>query len=547
MRNISILFIACFLLIPGMVSGQINDVAAELQTRSIAGKTAAGGNLPSILQQIRDLVPEIASPVPQPAEPATAEWRKAVDGQVQERRQIFIRRFSEAMAAFSSQKFSAARQLFVALHEDFPHASKPLYFSILCLKQEGEEKQAEQLARKFYKLLQLRQQREQFSLDLDADMAAMVGDTAAVSLDGMGRADAATRLEKLLERIRDLKPDISGIPDPLVEMNGADAKPAERLQHRIARGRRDDVRKGLQKGKKQLENQDLSGAFAAYAEVWNDHHNNLRAVYGMSLARKRQGRPDQAAELADGLLKILETRRTIRDLRDEMSPLLEVEDSGPLKVRFITYNVNFNSKPERVKKDVTVLAPRADVIMFQEAKNVRLRDFLGKEWVVHQVMKTDAEQGAAVAVRRSIIKQKLKEDLEFGVDNRGVKMHDRYMAWMDVELEGGRKLRLVSLHMPPKRFAQLQPPMVANLVKFVRSSPHPLVIGADWNFEVNKDPHGIQGKTGLKNRGLGIDGFYSSADVVHCQSMKKLTGLATVSDHKPVQMIARIKADSKKK
>jgi endonuclease/exonuclease/phosphatase family metal-dependent hydrolase len=210
-------------------------------------------------------------------------------------------------------------------------------------------------------------------------------------------------------------------------------------------------------------------------------------------------------------------------------------------VRFLTLNVDFNNTSNEIKADVQAVASYADVMMFQEAKTVTIDNFLGTAWTVYQVVdQGDAKRGSALAVRNSVINRKLGQGIVKGVDADGVEMLDRYIVWMDVELINGQVLRLMCLHMPPKRFDFKQPPMADSLVTLVNGTPYPVVVGGDWNYTVENDPYGIQRRTGLVPRGVGIDGFYRDRTVVKFTSMAELLSLNVNSDHDPVQMITSV-------
>lgn len=215
--------------------------------------------------------------------------------------------------------------------------------------------------------------------------------------------------------------------------------------------------------------------------------------------------------------------------------------ASALTVRFVTFNVNFNNSYAKIKADVQTVAPNGDIIMFQEAKGVTIDDFLDASWTVVQVVNQgDAKRGSAIAIRNSIMTQKIAQGLRFGVDSNGEQMLDRYIAWADVKLTNGQILRVMSLHMPPARYAYLQPIMADNLVTFMGETSYHVVVGADWNYTVTNDPYDIEGRTGLIPRGSGIDGFYRDNSVVKFTSLTKMTGLAINSDHDPVQMITSV-------
>ncbi len=215
--------------------------------------------------------------------------------------------------------------------------------------------------------------------------------------------------------------------------------------------------------------------------------------------------------------------------------------AAPLNVRFVTFNVDFSNSSAKVEADIAKIEPRSDIIMFQEAKNVTIDNFMDSDWTVYQVVNQgDAKRGSALAIRNSIMTELLATGLRFGVGRNGEDMLDRYIAWADVKLTNGRILRVMSLHMPPQRIAYLQPIMADNLKTFMDVTPYPVVIGGDWNFTVNNDPHGIRSANSLASKGVGIDGFYYKASIAEFVSINEMTGLNVESDHDPVQMISSV-------
>lgn len=212
-------------------------------------------------------------------------------------------------------------------------------------------------------------------------------------------------------------------------------------------------------------------------------------------------------------------------------------------IRFVTFNVNFGNTNAQIREDIRSLRPECDFMLLQEAKWVTVDNFLGNLWTVHQIVDSgDARRGSAIAVRNAAIKEILATGLQMGVPSNGEDMLDRYIAWMDVELNNGRRIRVMSMHMPPQRIEYLQPIMGDNLAAFVEQSPYPVLIGADWNFTVNLDKWGLRTKMGFISQGVGIDGFYYDPAGYTLTGIQALTSLNVNSDHNPVRMTASIGA-----
>lgn len=214
-------------------------------------------------------------------------------------------------------------------------------------------------------------------------------------------------------------------------------------------------------------------------------------------------------------------------------------------IRFVTFNVNFNNTNAQIRSDIRSLRSECDFMLLQEAKWVTVDDFLGNLWTVYQVVDSgDARRGSAIAVRNAAIKQILATGLELGVRSNGEDILDRYIAWMDVELNNSRRIRVMSIHMPPKRIEYLQPIMGDNLAAFVETSPYPVLVGGDWNFTVNLDKWGLRTKMGFISQGVNIDGFYYDPTGYTLTGIQALTSLNVNSDHDPVRMTALIGAPS---
>ena len=172
---------------------------------------------------------------------------------------------------------------------------------------------------------------------------------------------------------------------------------------------------------------------------------------------------------------------------------------------------------------------KADVLLVQEAKRVKARKVMSKEWGVNQDRSTEARAGSAVLWRRDALKA-TKSGLALGVEPGRAAMLTRYLSFTDVTIDGAR-VRMVSAHRPPKRFSYLWPAFDAHLVAFARRSKLPLVIGMDSNE--HGGPGGVAKATGMKwvaPKG-SIDGFLVSPGI----SVEKMWRLPKgSSDHQPV-------------
>lgn len=84
----------------------------------------------------------------------------------------------------------------------------------------------------------------------------------------------------------------------------------------------------------------------------------------------------------------------------------------------------------------------------------------------------------------------------------------RRFAWKDVETPDLGTIRVVSAHMPPLRMrGALYGVYALRLRMLLRSSPHPWICGADWNWLIHNDPARLESKLGAKFYGRRIDGW----------------------------------------
>lgn len=216
------------------------------------------------------------------------------------------------------------------------------------------------------------------------------------------------------------------------------------------------------------------------------------------------------------------------------------------QVRVVTANINFGLSPKTVRKDLARIRSNADVILVQEARDVRLRKLVPRDgWAVKQRTSSPAKRGSAVLVRRSIATSIGSLSLVRGVgaspcedidgDGRPDGIGTRYIARVNIGLVNGRTLKVASLHMPPKRcWGSVYDRMADNVVRMVKNTRGKLVLGADWNKIVRNDPNDINGRTGLKIRApRGLDGFYVRSSIPTTRARPLFD---THSDHDPVRM-----------
>ena len=178
----------------------------------------------------------------------------------------------------------------------------------------------------------------------------------------------------------------------------------------------------------------------------------------------------------------------------------------PPTLRFITQNLDFALSADKWNADIDALTDHAEVVFLQEAKDANVQQLIDQGWSVHQDTSSQDRAGSAVTWR---LDRATAADggLTLGVKPDGQKMLTRWIAWNDLLIDGQRKIRVVSVHLPPERYRSLYPEYARHLAEFAGQSPYPLVIGGDWNWQTANDPGGLAEKTGMRFVGYGIDGF----------------------------------------
>lgn len=230
--------------------------------------------------------------------------------------------------------------------------------------------------------------------------------------------------------------------------------------------------------------------------------------------------------------------------------------AAAVQVRLVTANLDFNISQAKVAADwKNEIAPNADIVFLQEAKNVKLASFVDTStWIVRQDTSSSDRAGSALVIRRSAVKSISDYGLVEGVAASscpGGGIETRWISKAQVRLTNGRLIRIASLHMPPGR-CQTGPSgpynrMAGNVVAFAKRTDMPTLLGADWNKVVDADPNDIGKQTGLKPYGPNsasgdatrIDGFYASK-AFSATGLKHLAD--DNSDHNPVQMKVTIAA-----
>jgi endonuclease/exonuclease/phosphatase family metal-dependent hydrolase len=200
----------------------------------------------------------------------------------------------------------------------------------------------------------------------------------------------------------------------------------------------------------------------------------------------------------------------------------------------VTANLDFAIGPNAVKEDLERLTENADVLCFQEAKNVSVDHLItDPKWQVYQELDTDAKAGSGLAWRKPAISGRGRKQ-SVGTEPRGLALLTRYITSATLNIDG-KRLVVASVHLPPKRFWGIYPFMVAALYTFVKNQRHPVLIGGDWNKLVNRadDLEKFAKRVGGKFHGVGIDGFLL-VDKGKWKFISVHEQSPTHSDHRPV-------------
>ena len=207
-------------------------------------------------------------------------------------------------------------------------------------------------------------------------------------------------------------------------------------------------------------------------------------------------------------------------------------------LRFTTANLDFALNAKKVKQDLDKASTRSDVICFQEGKNVNVKRLLADpDWNTNQVFTSPAEQGSGTAWRKSRL-TKIRSGSRVGVRPGSFRMLVRHISWVNLKfVDNGqvKRIRVVSLHMPPKRYRVLYPAMLASLAVLIRTTRIPIIIGADWNKLIKSDKSikRFARASGGKFYGFGIDGFLfvpKKRKQWHIRNVKKIRNVN--SDHR---------------
>lgn len=202
-----------------------------------------------------------------------------------------------------------------------------------------------------------------------------------------------------------------------------------------------------------------------------------------------------------------------------------------VKTKIATINDNFKDRAS----DAPHFAKRRHVLMLQETKHTRLRELLPEEYGVFQRDRWPGQANSAIVWQRKA-GEVLGRGYELLVDARGVRMEDRWIAWIDFRRKGSDQIvRYATAHFPPSRFDHLDPKCEEALRRFTKASPYPVVIGMDSNHRGGPRVR----PPGTRWKGVRIDGFVFSARL----RLRRVFALPfQLSDHRPVRAVVMVRA-----
>ncbi len=240
-------------------------------------------------------------------------------------------------------------------------------------------------------------------------------------------------------------------------------------------------------------------------------------------------------------------------------PASAASAAEPQRVRVISANINYALKAGTVGDRFAAYSRFADIVLFQEAKNVNLKteaEIDRTDWVVLQETTTPRGSdrwGSAIAIRKDILGAPVDMSdlrLTLGTTNdgggAGCSLQTRWIAHVPLTLKNGGQLRPASLHLPPGDCQSgVNGPyerMITSAVQLSNAHPNRLLLGGDFNKAVRSDPNNLGARTGgrIVPRALpgDIDGFYKPKDLPQDGDVREV-GFAS-DGHHAVQLVVTV-------
>lgn len=145
-------------------------------------------------------------------------------------------------------------------------------------------------------------------------------------------------------------------------------------------------------------------------------------------------------------------------------------------------NLDWATRQKKDRRIIAAMIPYFVFMGFVEARVDNIRDMFSREWKVLQDKSDPGRQGSAVAWRGRDVKIFKIRGLRMGTKPMGARMLTRWLAIVDVFLDG-HKVRMIICHWPPPRYKWLWPLFDASVRMRIRRAPERgyWVILADFN------------------------------------------------------------------
>lgn len=246
---------------------------------------------------------------------------------------------------------------------------------------------------------------------------------------------------------------------------------------------------------------------------------------------------------------LIETARKIRRNGGEVKP-----QPGQRGISITTANIDFAKTNKQHHQYLAYLITLAPFLLTQEAKRIRLRDYLPASWHTMQRIATAARRGSAVSWKKPIgthtatLRLLSIPSARVGGRIKIAKMFPRYMAVLDLMVDK-HPACLISAHYPPLRYKYLWAQSDRRLANLIIEKVHQgraVIVGADFNTKpryvavrLNK----ILAGTGITVKAAGdgkIDGFVYVGFDVTAKKVDRYGVSHGLTDHPSVTIHATI-------
>lgn len=206
-------------------------------------------------------------------------------------------------------------------------------------------------------------------------------------------------------------------------------------------------------------------------------------------------------------------------------------------LRIATENLFWKNTATEHSSDIEKSKPLSDFICFQEAGTANLAELLGTGW--NSFKPSDEGNDLGLGWRTNKVKIRSKGTVFLAQRNSG---NVKYRcAWAKVTVDT-KKFIIGTVHMPYGQAQEADPGVydrcVDSLVQWWKKQTEPLVIGGDWNKQLEEDPGNLSTRLPAKWQGAlnpGIDGFLYSEQLKLGKSVV-IKNVDLASDH-PVVIV----------